>query len=138
VTPQAAAAEWSDLAKESAARAANEEAPPPTRAQLVRECDLAEAAMCDAREQIALMDGLPIAAAYHWAFARSLRTRDPKDEERRSTLYVSMAAEEVLKRGVSVDVYAYRAKEIRAEVERMRADCQRAAEIVAAMGRVAP
>jgi hypothetical protein len=137
VNPQEAAAHWSDLAKESAARAANE-APTPTRADLVRTCDLAEAAMCDAREQIALMDGLPLAAAYHRAFARSLRTKDPKDEERRSTLYVSMAAEEVLKRGVSVDVYAYRAAEIRAEVERMRADCQRAAEIVAAMGRVQP
>jgi hypothetical protein len=137
VTAHTAAAEWSDLAKESAARAANE-TPTPTRAQLMRASDLAEAAMCDAREQIALMDGLPLAAAYHRAFARSLRTKDPKDEERRSTLYVSMAAEEVLKRGVSVDVYAYRAAEIRAEVERMRADCQRAAEIVAAMGRVQP
>jgi hypothetical protein len=83
VTPQEAAAEWSDLAKESAARAANE-APlgALTVEALYDRLREAEATVRDIEAEISDRQGDETCAAWHRCRARATRTQDPQDKAR--------------------------------------------------------
>ena len=89
---------------------------------LERRYDLARADVCDVEAEISERDGRPMAAAHSRAMARWYRTKDPQDSQRAGALFVSMAAEDCIQRGISPMVYTHRREEIAAEVARLRGE----------------